>query len=937
MRKTILKLMLMVVAITTSSFVAMAQQMPTVPTDPQVRIGKLDNGLTYYLRHNEYPKGLADFYIVQKVGSVQENDNQRGLAHFLEHMCFNGTKHFPGNSLIEWLETVGVKFGVNLNAATGLDETTYRITNVPTTRIGVQDTCLLILQDWANGLLLDGEEIDKERKVIHEEWRSQMPPTQRMLERALPVIMPNSRYAHRMPIGTMEVVDNFPHQLLKDYYKAWYRPDLQGIVIVGDVDIDRIEGKLKELFAHIQTPADAPIWERHPIADNQETIVCIEKDKEQPNPIIQLYFKYDNVPDEQKNSIAYLVNQYVMKMINNILAYRLNELMMKADAPLAVAQSINGRFFVQAKQALTLAGVPKGMDLTSTLKALYREALRIKRHGFTATEYARMRSEHLSALEKEYKNRNQQENNKLVQGCIEHFLRNEPIPGIEQEYQLMNMLANQIPVEAINQTYAQMVTDHNQVVLCMLPEKDGLSYPTNEELLKAMQEVDAEEISPYVDNVQTEPLISLLPAPGKIISEKPLEQFDATEWTLSNGAKVIVKPTDFKEDEVSVSIAAQGGTSVYGEEDAANLICMPYLLMQYGLGKYTFADLNKYMAGKQAHLTYNLSDYSRTIDGSSTPKDLVTLMELIYMGFTSLNVTANEFTALQQTYQGVLLNQAVNPDFVFAKQLQQSIYPSASKQAPSAETFAQANRERMLQMIHEQLANAADFTFVFSGNVQMDELKKLAEQYIATLPSNTKQKSTIKYEERLELVKGSFDKRAELKMEVAQNYAAILVSAQIPYTAKNKLLTDFAAQILSTRLLAEVREKEGATYSIQTIGDLDRTNKVNLSFLTQFKTKPEMLEKSLSIINDEFKKTTSDVDDEEFAKVKEYMVKLYTKSLKENPSWSKAIANYQIRPIDSFAQGLEIIEKLTPQDVSTFMKEVMKQGNYQVIILGPEK
>lgn len=937
MKKTILKLMLIVVAITTSSFVAKAQQMPTIPTDPQVRIGKLDNGLTYYLRHNEYPKGLADFYIVQKVGSVQENDNQRGLAHFLEHMCFNGTKHFPGNSLIEWLETVGVKFGVNLNAATGLDETIYRITNVPAARIGVQDSCLLILQDWANGLLLDGEEIDKERKVIHEEWRSQMPPTQRMMERALPVIMPDSRYAHRMPIGTMEVVDNFPHQLLKDYYKAWYRPDLQGIVVVGDVDIDRIENKLKELFAPIQTPADAPVWERYPIADNQETIVCIEKDKEQPNSIVQLYFKYDNVPDAQKNSMAYLVNQYAMKMINDMMAYRLNELMMKADAPLAVAQSVNGDFLVHAKQALILAGVPKGMDINSTLKALYREALRAKRHGFTATEYARMRSEYLSALEKKYKNRNQQENNKLVQDCIDHFLRNEPMPDIQTKYQTMNMLVNQIPVEAINQLYGQMVTDHNKVVFCMLPEKEGLSYPTNNDLLKAMQEVDAEEITPYVDNVQTEPLISQLPVPGKVVSEKTLEQFGATEWVLSNGAKVIVKSTDFKEDEVSVSIVAQGGTSVYGEEDADNLIAMPYFLMQYGLGKYTYADLNKYMAGKQARLSYTLSDYSRIIDGSSTPKDLPTLMELIYMGFTSLNITDDEFAALQQTYQGIMQNQTSNPDFVFGKQLQQSVYHSASKQAPSAETFAKANRERMLQMIHEQLANAADFTFVFSGNVRMDELKKLAEQYIATLPGNTKQKSTIKHEERLELIGGRFDKRAELKMEVPQSYAVVLVSAQIPYTAKNKLLTDFAAQILSTRLLAQVREKEGATYSIQTRGDLDRTTQTNLSFLTQFKTKPEMLEKSLSIINDEFKKATSDVNREEFGKVKEYMVKLYTKSLKENPSWSKAMANYQLCPIDSFVQGLGIIDQLTPQDVSAFMKEVMNQGNYQVIVLNPEK
>ena len=405
---------------------------------------------------------------------------------------------------------------------------------------------------------------------------------------------------------------------------------------------------------------------------------------------------------------------------------------------------------------------------------------------------------------------------------------------------------------------------------------------------------------------------------------------------LSNGAIVFVKPTTFKEDEVCVNIVAKGGTSIYGAEDASNLIAMPYMLMQYGLGKYTFADLNKYMAGKQARLSYKLSDYSRNIDGTSTPKDLVTLMELIYMGFTSLNITTDEFAALQQTYQGVLQNQASNPDFVFAKQLQETVYPSASKQIPSAETFAKINRERMLQIIHEQLGNAADFTFVFSGNIQADELKKLVEQYISTLPGDAQKTTNVKHDNRLEMAKGSFDKRNTLKMEVPQSHVAVLVSAQIRFTAKNKLLTDFAAQIISTRLLAEVREKEGATYSIQTQGELNRLEKVNLSFLTQFKTKPEMLDKSLEIIRQEFEKLSQQVDAEEFAKVKEYMVKLYTKSLKENLPWSKSMANYQLCPEDSFVQGLDLIEKLTPKDVSSFVKQVMKQGNYQVVVLSTD-
>ena len=887
LRKTMLAALVAITFVLTAS----AQQMPPLPTDPQVRIGKLDNGLTYYLRHNEYPKGQADFYIVQKVGSVQENDNQRGLAHFLEHMCFNGTEHFPGNQVIEWLETVGVKFGYNLNASTGLDKTIYNISNVPTERIGVQDSCLLVLSDWANGLLLDGEEIDKERKVIHEEWRSQMPPAQRMLERLLPVLMPDSRYAYRMPIGTMEVVDNFPHQLLKDYYKAWYRPDLQGIIVVGDIDVDRIEGKIKELFAGMQVPADAPKWERYPIAANETTIVGIEKDKEQSTPIVQIFFKYDDFPLDQKNNAGYLATRYLIQMINYMMVYRLNELSLEPDAPFAVAQTGNSTLFVDVQPTFSLLGVPKE-SIKSTLAAIYREALRAKRHGFTATEYARIRSEYLSALEKNYKNREQRQNQTLVQECVNHFLTGEPLPGIEQEYQLMNLLVNQIPVEAVNQLYSQIVTDKNKLVMCMLPEKEGATYPTQEELLQAMAEVEAEDIAPYVDNVQSEPLVSELPAPGKVVAEQALPLFEATEWTLSNGAKVIVKPTDFKEDEVCVNIVARGGTSVFGEEDAASLICLPYMLQQYELGAYTYADLTKYMAGKQAQLGFSLGDYSFRINGNSTPKDLPTLMELIYMVFTNLNMSADSFAAFQNMYMGALQNQEASPEYIFSKQVQETVYPSAKKQLPLAATFGQANRERMLQIMHQLLGNAADYTFIFSGNFQPDALKALVEQYIATLPGDTAKRRDVVLSDKVELVKGSGDKRIGLKMEVPQDYVTILVSGKMPYTAKNKLSADFAAQIISTRLLAEVREKEGATYSIQTIGGMDRLNDVNVEFLTQFKTNPELLEKTLGIIRQEFENVTQEVSEEEFLKIKEYMVKNYTESLKLNNSWSNAMGSY---------------------------------------------
>ena len=477
-----------------------AQQMPLVPVDKEVRIGKLDNGLTYYIRHNEYPKNQVDFYIAQKVGSILEEDNQRGLAHFLEHMCFNGTRNFPGSSMIKWLESVGVKFGYNLNAYTSIDETVYRISSVPTERIGVQDSCLMILSDWADGLLLEGKEIDEERSVIHEEWRSQLPPNMRIMEKLLPEIYPDSRYGHRLPIGTMEVVDNFPHQALRDYYETWYRPDLQGIVVVGDIDVDRIEGKIKEMFSKIEKPVNPAERIYYPVADNEKPIVAFGSDKEQDKYVAQIMFKYDVLPDSLKGTMADVTTAYLLDMAQMMLQIRLNEQGQKADAPFAVAIAHHGEFLIsKTKQTFQLAMIPKGNSFDEGLKAVYREALRAKRGGFTATEYARCRTEYLSQLEKAYNNRNQQENKTLAESYVRNFIDKKPIPGIETEYQMMSMIVNQIPVEAVNQVFSQIVSDKNLVILGMMPAREGETCPKDEDILALLSQVEAENIAPYVD------------------------------------------------------------------------------------------------------------------------------------------------------------------------------------------------------------------------------------------------------------------------------------------------------------------------------------------------------------------------------------------------------------------------------------------------------
>jgi len=914
-----------------------AQQMPPVPVDKEVRIGKLDNGLTYYIRHNEYPKNQVDFYIAQKVGSILEEDNQRGLAHFLEHMCFNGTRNFPGSSMIKWLETVGVKFGYNLNAYTSIDETVYRISSVPTERIGVQDSCLMILSDWADGLLLEGKEIDEERSVIHEEWRSQLPPNMRIMEKLLPELYPDSRYGHRLPIGTMEVVDNFPHQALRDYYETWYRPDLQGIVVVGDIDVDRIEGKIKEMFSKIEKPVNLAERVYFPVADNEKPIVAFGSDKEQDKYVAQIMFKYDALPDSLKGTMADVTTAYLLDMAQMMLQVRLNEQGQKADAPFAAASAFYGEFIMaKTKQAFQFAMLPKGNSFDEGLKAVYREALRAKRGGFTTTEYARCRTEYLSQLEKAYNNRNQQENKTLAESYVRNFIDKKPIPGIETEYQMMSMIVNQIPVEAVNQVFSQIVSDKNLVVLGMMPAREGESCPKDEDILALLSQVEAENIAPYVDNVKDEPLVSELPAAGKVVKENVLSDFGAKEWILSNGAKVILKKTDFKADEINMMAVAKGGTSVYGNDKAADLMFMPAVLEQHGLGSFTNSELTKLMAGKQVSLKVSLDDYVRRLSGNTTPKDLKTYMEMIYMTFTGLTVTPDEFTAMQNLYKGLIQNQAQNPNFVFQKKVQEYLYSSPNKQVFGVSDIEKANREDILSIIREQLANAAEFTFVFSGNFDEAELKALVEQYIATLPSVKGKKQELKHSPAVEIKSGNEEKEFSLKMEVPQGSAAVIISGKMPYSFKNRLMASMSAQIISARLLSEVREKEGAVYSIYTQGSQDRLSEVSVVYQTIFQVKPEKKDRALEIIRSEFEKLAKETPVEELDKVKEFMVKQITGDEQTNSYWCSMMAGNELLPSEVCVKAEQVIQSITPKEISGYVNEVMKQNNYRVLVMMPE-
>ena len=921
------RLLTWVLAIFSYTVIASAQQMPAIPIDPNVRIGKLDNGLTYYIRHNELPEGRADFYIAQKVGSILEEENQRGLAHFLEHMCFNGTTHFPGKSLINWLETIGVRFGANLNAYTSIDETVYNISNVPVTRETVVDSCLLILHDWANDLTLDPKEIDNERGVIHEEWRSGQGAMMRMYEKALPKAFEGSKYGHRLPIGTIEVIDNFPYQALRDYYEKWYRPDQQGIVVVGDIDVDKVEAKIKEMFSHIQMPENPAERVYETIPDNKETIVTIAKDKEQPNVIVYLWHKHPAVPNEAKVSMQYLVQNYALYMVGSMLNARLNELTQSAQPPFIYAESGDTDFLL-AKTTKAFAGIvmAKEDDIKTGIASIAREIERARKHGFTASEYARAKADYLRYLESAYNERDKMKNDQYVDEYVRHFIDNEPIPGIENEYAIMNQLAPNIPVEVINTILPQFVTDENIVVNIFGPDKEGLVYPTEQEVLDVLTQVKAEDITAYEDKVSDEPLMAQQPAPGKVVKEET-GAFGSTVWTLSNGARVVIKTTDFKADEIRMRAFSPGGSSVFGTKESLQIKVLNDVISVGGLGNFSNVDLEKVLAGKKVSIKAFVNNLNEGLSGSCSPKDMETMLQLVYLSFTAPRLDQEAFESFKNRTKAELANQEANPMVALSDTLQYALYgnhPLATRL--KADMIDQIDYNRILDMYKNRFAEAGDFTFLFVGNINPEEAKPLIETYIGSLPTV---KRTENFEDiKLDIRKGEYKKVFNKQMETPMATVAVIASGNCEYTLKNELLMSYLSRTLDMVYLEEVREKEGGTYGVQTIGQLSRYPKDEAILQIVFNTDPVKREMLMGIIMNELQRVSKEGPKEEhFVKVKEGLLKQYAVNIKENSYWLSMLNGYYWYNEDLDSNFEKIANEITIKDVQEFAKKLFDQGN----------
>ncbi len=926
MKKILSTILLIAIAAVNMAAQNMAEQI--VPMDEAVRKGTLPNGLTYYIRHNEWPEKRAFFYIAQKVGSIQEDEDQRGLAHFLEHMCFNGTKNFPGDKLKTYLEGIGVRFGENLNAYTSFDETVYNIDNVNVEIAGAVDTCLLILHDWAGNLLLEGKEIDKERGVINEEWRMRSNAIMRMYEKALPTIYPDSKYGHRMPIGTMDVVMNFPHETLRNYYHKWYRPDLQGIVIVGDINVDEIEQKIKTIFADIQPAGpDAGKFEYYPVSDNEEPIVSINKDKEQNNNSFYFMWKTEAFPREMKNTAAYLMTTLITYSIEKMFDERFAEILQKENPPFLRANFGYEDFFVsKTKEAFSASVTCEENKYEEGIKAIYREVLRAKRHGFTEAEFGRFKSEYKSMIENLYLHRDKIESSQYVNDCVRHFIDNEPMQSIEWTYTNVTQLLDmpQFNVAMANGFMNQM-PEKNLVVIAFAGDKEGNILPTKEDILKWMAEVEAEDIEAPKHEEDNRPLISQMPEPGTV-KKMTEDKFGATLITLSNGVRIHVKKTDFAPNTIMMQAYSNGGTSLYDikELDQTSSVSLAAV---GGWGEFSNTEINKKLAGIQAEVATGVNDSGEMVSGSCAKKDFETMMQLTYLHFTAPRKDTEIYNSTIQRTKVALKNKEIDPTTALQDTINKVVYndnPRAKR--TKAEDLDRINYDRILEIYNERFADADDFDFFLIGDLDIDTIAPLLAKYLGALP-------TVKGKEKtkptdLKIAKGEHTNIFEKELETPSANVLFIYHAPMKSNLKNSFMVTMLDQLMDLKYTESVREDEGGAYGVPTSASLKSYPEKIVQMTIQLPTSPDKRERMTEIIYKGIDEMVNQGPKEsDLQKIKEYLARKHEESLKDNGYWLRQMINYSKTGHDNVTDYNKVLNSITVADLQKLAKKIFRSGN----------
>lgn len=935
MMKNFMKKLFFVACILSPALLS-AQQPLKETLDPAIRMGKLDNGLTYYICHNELPENRVEFYIAQRVGSILEEEHQRGLAHFLEHMAFNGTTHFPGKDIINYLENNGVKFGANLNAYTSIDETVYNISDVPA-REGLVDSCLLILHDWASGILLEDDEIDSERKVIHEEWRTRSSANLRMLEAVLPDIYPDSnRYAYRMPIGLMEVVDNFPYQAIRDYYHKWYRPDLQGIIVVGDVDVDKVEARIKELWKDVPAPVNAAKREYVQVPDNDEPIVSVVSDKEALTNTLRIAFKQPADADKNKMTVEAAREDLVRSLISMMFSTRCSELAQLENPPFIMAGGSYGDYFYSpTRKAYTLIAIYKTAQWRQALDGLVGVAKQAYDHGFTQSELDRAVAEMKSYMTKSYNERATQKNSSFVNKALGHFLQQEPQMSEEYAYELYSELLPGVTLKDVDTMFRSFFPANykNMALVVMSDENENSVIPTEEELLNAFFEDCKAETEPYKDDHQERALIPQMPEKGRIVKTTENKALDATEYLLSNGVKVVIKTTDFKADEIRMYAVSHGGTSLFDIKDRPNYYVMNSLITMGGMGDFSAMELSKQLSGIQASVTANVSTYTETVAGSSTIKDFETMLKLTYLRFTTTRIDSARYIAWKDRMANSLKQSEADPMRPISDTVTYLTYGDHER----VRRFTQADLDkvdyqRALDLYSERVNNAADFVFIFVGNIDKEAAKPLIEQYIGALPSTGKhEKANTKVMPKQRT--GYRESIFEQKMETPKTMVYITYSGKEKYNLKNAIVMSMLSQVMRTVYTETIREEEGGTYGVSTSGSITRVPQSGFSYMIGFDTNPEQAASLADRTIAELKKVADEGPSvETFDNIKAYMQKEYESSIKENKYWSSTLISYYMYDDDFYTDYLKTLNSVTPKDVQKMAKKVVSSKNMMKVI-----
>lgn len=918
------------------TFSMFAQMNPKddIPFTESVTHGKLDNGMTYYIKSNPKPENRAELTLVVNAGSVLEDEDQRGLAHFCEHMAFNGTKNFPKHELIDYLESTGMEFGADVNAYTSFDETVYGIT-VPLDDEEMLDNGMLVLHDWANFVSFEPEEIDAERGVIHEEWRMGQGAMDRLQREFLPKIFYESKYAKRLPIGKMDVVDNCEYETLTSFYDEWYRPELMAVIAVGDFDEAEIEKKVKETFSDIPPKENARERKLYDIPEHEKTLVSVASDPEAPTAMVQLYTKHPIIDLE---TVSDHKQQMVSRLVNTMLNSRLKELTLLEDPPFVQGYTAHNNF-IGTKSVYMGFALARNNDVETALEALVKENQRAERHGFEDTELERAKSELLKQVEKSYKERNKRKSSEFVEEYKRHYLYpHDPVPGIEYEYELYQKYLPEITLEQVNNKIDELVIDENKVIVLIMPEKEGIEIPSEEEVLANYKEIANSEIEPYVDKIVDKPLLDKSLDPGKLEKEKENKKLDYTTWEFENGVRVIIKETDFKDDEILFKAKSPGGTSLYGQKDDVSADIVADVASESGMGDFDNMKLDKFLSDKDVSVSPFVNETSEGMNGKCATDDLETLLKMVYLNFTKPRVTESGFNTYVNKQKAQLENKSLDPQSVWQDSIKAIMANYHPRRRPmTAEILDESSFSKIRYIMKSRFGDPGNFTFYFVGNINPEEVKEKFETYLGSLPKVNREENykDLDIEPPSGVVNKTVYKGTDEKSMVVINF-----HGDMEYTVENRLHLSAISKVLSTKLLEEIREEKSGVYTIGAYPDARKVPDGQYRVTIFFSCDPERVDELTDGVFTEIEKLQKNGPTEvDLNKAIEKEKRAYEDNLQKNRYWLKKLQEIEegsmtekdVKKYDKY------IDKLDNKTLKAAANMFFDTNEYIRVILKPEK